>query len=362
MRENQETLAARRGTTLVKSLRQKQSAEEKKWYMFLIKNDHGFTQEQAEHIKHTFALLKTASTASRTAVPPRSGDEANALITEEEDKPLQLGVPSAKQRADFGASSSAQDRRRGTKRPASSHSEEIADRTAADSSAIGKALPQDAASAVALPSSEEAQTSRTSKASAVPPRTGNTRAAASSSAEGSALGGTTSEAPTAIASSSAQASNAKHGTKRSASDLTQENVDTTASGSTRGESIHAKEGTASGAKILPTKRKSAASTSTASGATPPTRRSKVGDAHETAQTNKPSLSLEEWVELHEFDAWLETPEAVRIRNTRIETDRQILKNLMVQPPTTATLQSAGLGLEVNRNYHSLVVWHYRCFH
>ena len=109
VRENQETLAARRGTTLVKSLRQKQSAEEKKWYMFLIKNGNGFTQKQAEHIKHTFALLKTASTASRTAVPPRSGDEANALITEEEDKPLQLGVPSAKQRADFGASSSAQD-------------------------------------------------------------------------------------------------------------------------------------------------------------------------------------------------------------------------------------------------------------
>ena len=83
------------------------------------------------------------------------------------------------------------------------------------------------------------------------------------------------------------------------------------------------------------KRRSAGSASK-SGATSPTRRLKPADADEPSKTNETMLTLEEWAELHEFAGWLETPEATRIRKTHTQTDRQILKNLMVQPPTRAT--------------------------
>ena len=79
VRENQEMLAARRGTTLVKSLRQNQSADELKWYMFLNKKAAAFNQEQAEHLEQTFALLGTVSNASTTGLPPPRSDEAKAL-------------------------------------------------------------------------------------------------------------------------------------------------------------------------------------------------------------------------------------------------------------------------------------------
>ena len=51
VRDQRETLSARRATTLVKSFRQNQSADERKWYMFLCKTAAAFTQEQAEHLK-----------------------------------------------------------------------------------------------------------------------------------------------------------------------------------------------------------------------------------------------------------------------------------------------------------------------
>ena len=70
VRENRETLAARRATTLVKSLRQNQSADERKWYTFLSKKADAFTQEQAENLKQTFALLGTVNNASTPGVPP----------------------------------------------------------------------------------------------------------------------------------------------------------------------------------------------------------------------------------------------------------------------------------------------------
>ena len=74
-----ETLSARRATTLVKSFRQNQSADERKWYMFLCKIAAAFTQEQAEHLKQTFALLGTVSNASTAGVPPPSSNEAKVL-------------------------------------------------------------------------------------------------------------------------------------------------------------------------------------------------------------------------------------------------------------------------------------------
>ena len=59
--------------------------------------------------------------------------------------------------------------------------------------------------------------------------------------------------------------------------------------------------------------------------------------------------------------WLETPEAMRIRKEHIHTDRQVLKDLTVRPPTRTTLQAAGSELQVGRKHQSLVLWHYRCF-
>ena len=79
MRDQRETLSARRATTLVKSFRQNQSADERKWYMFLCKTAAAFTQEQAEHLEQTFALLGTVSNASTAGVPPPSSDEAEVL-------------------------------------------------------------------------------------------------------------------------------------------------------------------------------------------------------------------------------------------------------------------------------------------
>ena len=68
LRENQEMLTARRGTALVKSLRQNQSADELKWYKFLNKRATAFDEEQAEHLKHTFALIGTVSNVSTAGV------------------------------------------------------------------------------------------------------------------------------------------------------------------------------------------------------------------------------------------------------------------------------------------------------
>ena len=77
--------------------------------------------------------------------------------------------------------------------------------------------------------------------------------------------------------------------------------------------------------------------------------------------NKPMLTVEDWTELHEFDAWLQTSDAMLIRKEHIHKDKQVLKDLMVHPPSIATLQSAGLGLQVDRKQQPLVLWHYRCF-
>ena len=66
-----EMLASRRDTTLLKSLRQNQSADERKWYMFLRKKSGDFSAEQVEHLKQTFSMLKSA--------PPLSSDAATRV-------------------------------------------------------------------------------------------------------------------------------------------------------------------------------------------------------------------------------------------------------------------------------------------
>ena len=57
VRDRRGTHSARRGTTFVKSLRQSLPADERKWYMFVrkfVRKKAASTQEQAEHLQHTF--------------------------------------------------------------------------------------------------------------------------------------------------------------------------------------------------------------------------------------------------------------------------------------------------------------------
>ena len=145
-----------------------------------------------------------------------------------------------------------------------------------------------------------------------------------------------------------------------ASDPVERNADTTASGSERGKSQHANEDTASGAKASALKRKSSASASSASGAIPPTQIRRTSEADDTLEANETRLTVEHWADLHEFHAWLQTPEAVRTRKDQLDRDIQVVKDLLVHPPTRAMLQSAGPSLSQKRDHQTLVVWHYRC--
>ena len=105
------------------------------------------------------------------------------------------------------------------------------------------------------------------------------------------------------------------------------------------------------------KRKSPGSASIESGATPRTQRFRAGETNENATTNMNMLTLEEWAELHEFAAWLETLKATRIHKTPTQMDRELLQNWMAQPPTRATRQSAGPELRIDRERESPILWH-----
>ena len=109
--ENLATFSQRRGTTLAKSLRVHQSADERKWYMFLTKKISDFTAEQSEHLKQTFALLGTPSNDPTAGVPPPSSNEAMDM-NDASDPPSRSGVPPPTEY--------------GTKRCANGPSEEIA--------------------------------------------------------------------------------------------------------------------------------------------------------------------------------------------------------------------------------------------
>jgi len=297
--ENQATLSQRCGTTLAKSLRQNQSADERKWYMFLTKQKTDFTAEQSEHLKQTFALLGNPSNAPTAGMTPPSSNE-----------PMDPNDASA------AASSSTEK----SKTPSRS----------------GVQPPTENASAAAAPST---------RGSNAPPRSG--------------VPPPTDDASAAPASST-QASITRYGTKRCTSGPIKQNAHTTGSGSKRKKSEHGNEDTASGSKVSAVKRKSSGSTPTASGATPPTQRPRTGEADETVETDKTTLTAENWAELHEFDAWLETPEATRLRKDHLHTDKQSVKHLLVHPPARVALQLAGSQLGVKRNHQTLVLWHDRC--
>ena len=96
--ENLEIIGQRRGTTLAKSLRKNQSADERKWYMFLTKKISDFTAEQSEHLKQTFALLGTPSNAPTAGVPPSSSNEAMDM-NDASGSQSRSGVPPATENA-----------------------------------------------------------------------------------------------------------------------------------------------------------------------------------------------------------------------------------------------------------------------
>ena len=73
------------------------------------------------------------------------------------------------------------------------------------------------------------------------------------------------------------------------------------------------------------KRKRSENTSTVSSAIPPTRQ----------------LTTQHWAELHEFNEWLQTPEAEQKRRNLVHADREIMKDLLTWPPRQHTITVAG---------------------
>jgi hypothetical protein len=259
VRENQEILSARRGTTLVKSLRQLHSVDEKRWHWFLSSKAARFDQEQAEHLKHTFALLGPVSAASTAA--------------QEVESPMHnSGV--------------------------SPHTVEV--------------------SVVTSLSGEEAKSPKQN--SGVLPHTADASSAASLSG---------------------QVSETRHGTKRAASGPSEQNAESTTAGSKRRKAEGENRVTVFGAQPLAVKRKSGAS-----GANPPNRRPRTDETDETVETTKSTPTAENRAELLEFEAWLQVPQAMRIRKEHIQKDRQVVKDLLVHPPTRATVQSVAVELGV----------------
>ena len=50
------------------------------------------------------------------------------------------------------------------------------------------------------------------------------------------------------------------------------------------------------------------------------------------------MTTEEWTNLHEFDEWLQSSEAMRLRHKTIDIDRMIVKSLPIQPPKGDTME------------------------
>ena len=137
-------------------------------------------------------------------------------------------------------------------------------------------------------------------------------------------------------------------------------ADTADTNTKRRKSTQKNQDQASGSKALTVKRKSDASTSTVSGTTQRAQRPRTGEASETIQTNMATLTAEDWAELHEFKAWLETPEAARFRKDHILTDKQSVEHLLVYPPSRATMEPAGSILGIKRDRRTLTSWHHGC--
>ena len=72
------------------------------------------------------------------------------------------------------------------------------------------------------------------------------------------------------------------------------------------------------------------------------------------------MTTEEWTNLHEFDEWLQSSEAMRLRHKTIDIDRMIVKSLLIQPPKRDTMEMVAKSFRVRRKQRPLVVWHVDC--
>ena len=76
VQSNVTSLVSSLDSSLLSTLRQNRSSDEKKWYMFLHKYTNQLTQEQTEHVQKTFALLQSESQPrSDAAVIARSAQK-----------------------------------------------------------------------------------------------------------------------------------------------------------------------------------------------------------------------------------------------------------------------------------------------
>jgi hypothetical protein len=93
----------------------------------------------------------------------------------------------------------------------------------------------------------------------------------------------------------------------------------------------------------------------------PPKKARTGEVKPQLQAS-PVLLLtpEHWAELHEFDRWLESPEATRFRGDVISKDIAAVKALLAQPATQATLKDAARFFQVQQKRQKTPVWHARC--
>jgi len=79
VRHHASAIASRAGTTLLNSLRQNVSAEEKKWYQFLVKKRAAFDQQQREHLNETFNLIESHVDSSSRPEPSPTDHNASDM-------------------------------------------------------------------------------------------------------------------------------------------------------------------------------------------------------------------------------------------------------------------------------------------
>ena len=65
---------------------------------------------------------------------------------------------------------------------------------------------------------------------------------------------------------------------------------------------------------------------------------RTGRAKTDAKDETVKISLDDWTCLREFHEWLQTPDAARVRKDQIHLDKQAVKDLLVDPPSRASLK------------------------
>ena len=80
----------------------------------------------------------------------------------------------------------------------------------------------------------------------------------------------------------------------------------------------------------------------------------------SSKANITKLSVENWAELHEFDSWLSTDEAKRLRKNEIVGFKSAVQCLLAHPPIRSDLKIAADCLQLPQRRQSLSDWHCTC--